>query len=209
MRLLLAALLALGLTAPLRAQELQPPPPPGMQTAAFAGGCFWCMVHPFQELKGVSLVVSGYTGGHVVNPTYQQVSGGGTGHRESVQVTYDPKLVSYDTLLQVYWRNVDPFDSGGEFCDRGGQYTTAIYAADDAQRTAAEASEKAVGDRFGKKIATVIEPAAPFYRAEDYHQDYYKKNPLHYKFYRYSCGRDARLDEVWGKEARGGEIAQN
>ncbi len=197
--LLICALGAL----PARSQSLQPPPGAGLNTAAFAGGCFWCMVHPFEVLPGVSAVVSGYTGGTVANPTYHQVSAGGTGHRESVQVTYDPKRIGYDRLLYVYWRNIDPFDAGGQFCDRGRQYTSAIFVADAEQRRLAEASKRALEARFKRPVATVILPAGPFYRAEEYHQDYYRKNPIRYRYYRLGCGRDARLAQVWGKAAGG------
>jgi peptide-methionine (S)-S-oxide reductase len=189
----------------LKGQELQPPPPAGMQTATFAGGCFWCMVHPFEVIDGVISTISGYTGGSVANPRYEQVSAGGTGHRESVEVVFDPKKVSYQTLLDVYWRNIDPFDDKGQFCDKGNQYRSAIFVANDEQKASAEASKRKLEERFGRAIATDILPAGPFYRAEEYHQDYYKKNPLHYRFYRFSCGRDARLKQVWGEEADGGE----
>ncbi len=184
-------------------QDLQPPPQPGLQSAAFAGGCFWCMVHPFDSLPGVALVTSGYTGGSVANPTYQQVSSGVTGHAESVRVDYDPKVISYQKLLDVYWRNVDPFDNGGQFCDRGLQYRTAIFFETDEQRQLAETSRHAMEQRFSRPIATEIVAAGPFYRAEAYHQNYYRENPLHYQFYRGRCGRDNRLQEVWGAEAGG------
>jgi peptide-methionine (S)-S-oxide reductase len=184
---------------------LQPPPPAGLQTATFAGGCFWCMVHPFEVIDGVVSTISGYTGGSVANPTYEQVSAGGTGHKECVEVVFDPKKVSYQTLLDVYWRNIDPFDDKGQFCDKGNQYRSSIFVADDEQKALAEASKRKLEERFGRPIATEILPAGPFYRAEEYHQDYYKKNPLHYRFYRFSCGRDARLRQVWGDEAGGGE----
>jgi peptide-methionine (S)-S-oxide reductase len=189
------------------AQALQPPPAQGLKTAAFAGGCFWCMVHPFDGLAGVTAVISGYAGGTVQNPGYEQVSDGETGHRESVQVTYDPSRVAYQKLLDMFWRNVDPLDAGGQFCDRGTQYTTAIFVADDEQRRLAEASKAAMQERFAGKVVTSILPAGLFWRAEDYHQDYYKTNPLRYRMYRYGCGRDARLDQVWGSEARNGEPA--
>jgi peptide-methionine (S)-S-oxide reductase len=208
-RTFLAGLLALfccAVPALVSAQSLQPPPPAGLKTAAFAGGCFWCMVHPFEELPGVTGVVAGYTGGTVQNPTYHEVSAGGTGHRESIQVTFDPKRIDYRKLLDVYWRNIDPFDAGGEFCDRGTQYTSAIFVADDEQRRLADASKQAMEERFGHPIVTAILPAGPFYRAEEYHQDYFKKNPVRYRFYRYTCGRDARLKDVWGKEAGGAEV---
>ena len=188
----------------LQGQELQPPPA-GLQTATFAGGCFWCMVHPFEVIDGVISTISGYTGGSVASPKYEQVSAGGTGHKESVEVVFDPKKVSYQTLLDVYWRNIDPFDDKGQFCDKGNQYRSAIFVANDEQKALAEASKRKLEERFGLAIATDIIPAGPFYRAEEYHQDYYKKNPLHYRFYRFSCGRDARLRQVWGEEAGGGE----
>jgi peptide-methionine (S)-S-oxide reductase len=184
---------------------LAPAPPPGQKTAAFAGGCFWCMVHPFDHLDGVTSVRSGYAGGKVATPSYQEVSAGSTGHREAVLVTYDPTKIGYDKLLEVFWHNIDPLDDGGQFCDRGMQYTTAIFVADNEQRRLAETSKAAMDERFGKPVATVILDAGPFYAAEGYHQDYYKTNPLHYKFYRFSCGRDARLEKVWGAEAREGE----
>ena len=200
-------LVLLGVLEPfsLQGQELQPPPPAGLQTATFAGGCFWCMVHPFEVIDGVISTISGYTGGSVANPTYEQVSAGGTGHKESVEVVFDPKKVSYQTLLDVYWRNIDPFDDKGQFCDKGNQYRSAIFVANDEQKALAEASKRKLEERFGRAIATDILPAGPFYRAEEYHQDYYKKNPLRYRFYRFSCGRDARLKQVWGDEAGGGE----
>lgn len=202
----LVATLLGGLAAlPAKAQELQPLPSEGLRTAVFAGGCFWCMVHPFEALDGVRSVISGYTGGSLANPTYEQVSAGGTGHIESVEVVFDPTKVGYQTLLDVYWRNVDPFDAKGQFCDRGNQYRPAIFVADDEQKALAQASKRELEKRFERPLATEILPAGPFYRAEDYHQDYYKKNPIRYKYYRFSCGRDARLENVWGSEAGGGE----
>lgn len=174
---------------------------PVLKTALFAGGCFWCMEHSFDELDGVTEVKSGYAGGHVENPTYKQVSAGGTGHREVVQVTYNPAMIGYEQLLEVYWRNIDPFDAEGQFCDKGEQYTSAIFADGDAERAAAENSKALMEQRFGKKVATVILPAATFYPAEDYHQDYYLKNPWVYQNYRGSCGRDRTLQKVWGAEA--------
>jgi len=186
---LVAALVAL---APL-AQAAEP------ARATFAGGCFWCMEPPFDALPGVASTTSGYTGGHLDKPTYHQVSAGDTGHREAVQIVYDPAKVSYGKLLEVFWHNVDPLDKGGQFCDRGEQYTTAIFYHDDAQRAAAEASKAAIEKQLGKPVVTPILPAKPYFAAEDYHQDYYLKNELRYKFYRYSCGRDQRLKEVWGK----------
>ena len=170
------------------------------KTAVFAGGCFWCMEPPYDELAGVISTTSGYAGGETENPTYNQVSAGRTGHAEVVQVEYDPAKVSYEMLLEVFWRNVDPFAVDAQFCDHGDQYRSAIFPLDDEQRRLAEASLAKVRERFaGKKIATKIEPTAKFWPAEDYHQDYYVKNPLRYKVYRFGCGRDARLKEIWGE----------
>ena len=169
-------------------------------TAVFAGGCFWCMVHPFDELPGVVSVTSGYTGGQKVNPTYEQVSAGDTGHVEAVQIIFDPKQIGYEKLLEVFWRNVDPLDKGGQFCDRGSTYTSAVFYQNDEQKKLAEQSKTAIEKKLGKPVVTTIRPAATFYAAEDYHQDYYRKNPLRYKYYRYSCGRDQRLEELWGKK---------
>ena len=169
-------------------------------TATFAGGCFWCMVHPFDQLPGVISVTSGYTGGHTKNPTYEEVSAGGTGHFESVQIIYDPKKIGYGKLLEVYWHNIDPLDAGGQFCDRGDQYKSVIFYHGEEQERLAEQSKAEVEKQLKRTVATTIRPASTFYAAEDYHQDYYKKNPLRYKFYRYSCGRDQRLEELWGKK---------
>ena len=174
----------------------------GHALATFAGGCFWCMEPPYDELDGVLATTSGYTGGHKADPTYHEVSAGSTGHAEAVQITYDPSKVSYQELLEVFWRNVDPLDAGGQFCDRGDQYRTAIFVHDEEQRRLAEASKEALEEsgRFDQPIVTAIEDAGPFYAAEEYHQDYYEKNPLQYKFYRWNCGRDARLAELWGDQ---------
>jgi len=171
--------------------------------ATFAGGCFWCMEPPYDKLDGVIATTSGYTGGKKVNPTYREVSAGGTGHAEAVQVEYDPKKVSYEKLLDVFWHNVDPTQKDGQFCDHGAQYRTAIFVHDDAQKAAAEASKAALAKSkpFKGDIVTEIVPASTFYPAEDYHQDYYMKNPVRYKFYRTGCGRDARLQELWGAAA--------
>ena len=168
--------------------------------ATFAGGCFWCMEPPFDELEGVVATTSGYTGGSVPNPSYEQVSYGGTGHLEAVEVAYDPAKISYEKLLEVFWSNVDPTDAGGQFCDRGDQYKTAVFFHDEEQRRLAEASKQALegSGRFEQPIVTEIVEAGPFYPAEDYHQDYYEKNPVRYKFYRWNCGRDQRLAELWG-----------
>ena len=177
-----------------------PAAPAATAVATFAGGCFWCMEPPFDAVPGVMSTRSGYTGGHVPNPTYEQVSAGGTGHAESVEVVYDPARVRFETLLEVFWHNVDPTVTDRQFCDHGHQYRTAIFYHDEAQRRAAEASRDALlkDPRFKGGIATEIVPAGPFYPAEEYHQDYYRKNPLRYKFYRYTCGRDQRLEEIWG-----------
>ena len=171
------------------------------ETATFAGGCFWCMEPPFEKLEGVKAAVSGYTGGAKPKPTYEEVSAGGTGHAEAVQVTFDPKKVSYEKLLDVFWRSMDPTDASGQFADRGNQYRPAIFYHSEAQKKAAEASRDALGKsgRFVKPIATEITRAGDFYGAEEYHQDYYKKNPVRYKYYRYRSGRDDFLSRTWGK----------
>ena len=188
--------LALALAAALLAS----PAAAETKTAVFAGGCFWCMEPPYDELAGVVSTISGYAGGETENPTYLQVSAGRTGHAEVVRVEYDPAKVTYEKLLEVFWRNVDPFAVDAQFCDHGDQYRSAIFPADDEQRRSAEASLSKVRERFpGKKIATKIEEADKFWPAEDYHQDYYVKNPVRYKFYRFNCGRDARLKEIWGE----------
>jgi peptide-methionine (S)-S-oxide reductase len=167
-------------------------------TAVFAGGCFWCMEPPFDKLDGVLATISGYAGGHVPNPSYEAVTRGGTGHREVVQVVFDPSRVSYDELLEVFWRNVDPLDGGGQFCDRGHSYTTAIFARNQDQARRARASKERIQARFRETVVTPVEEGARFYPAEEYHQDYYLKNPVRYRYYRWSCGRDARLRELWG-----------
>jgi peptide-methionine (S)-S-oxide reductase len=180
-------------TSGLRAQE--------PETAIFAGGCFWCVEADFDKVPGVVDTVSGYTGGTVEDPTYEQVSAEGTGHREAVRITYDPDQVSYEELLTAFWHSVDPTDAGGQFCDRGESYTTAIFVEDEAQRRAAEASKVEAQKVLGQEIVTPIEEAGPFYRAEDYHQDYYEKSPVRYRYYRWSCGRDQRIEELWGEAA--------
>lgn len=173
------------------------------ETATFAGGCFWCMEKPFDDLDGVISTTSGYAGGDVANPTYEEVTSGRTGHAEVVQVEYEPDTVDYETLLYVYWRNVDPFDGGGQFCDRGQSYRPAIFYNTEEQRRLAQASKTKVEELLGRNVAVEIEPLQAFYAAEDYHQNYYKKNPLRYRFYRTSCGRDRRLKNVWGDQALG------
>jgi len=174
---------------------------PGLEQAVFAGGCFWCMEPPFENLKGVRSVVSGYTGGHKENPTYEEVSAGNTGHAESVQITYDPSVIGYAGLLQVFWRNIDPTAKDRQFCDVGNQYRSAIFYLDEKQKLLAEKSKREVEKKLGVAVYTEIVPAGAFYPAEDYHQDYHRKNPLRYKFYRFNCGRDSRLREIWGKQS--------
>lgn len=170
-----------------------------LATAVFAGGCFWCVEADFEKLAGVVEAESGYTGGHLANPTYQQVSRGGTGHAEAVRVLYDPAKVGYEQLLDYFWRHIDPTVKDRQFCDVGSQYRSAIFYQDDSQKKAAEASKAAL-ERSGRfaRIYTEIVASAPFYLAEDYHQAYYKKNPVRYNLYRTGCGRDARVSEVWG-----------
>ena len=171
----------------------------GTAAAVFAGGCFWCTEADFEKVPGVLSAVSGYTGGRTANPTYEQVSAGGTGHYEAVRVTYDPRRVSYAQLVRHYFGTVDPLDNGGQFCDRGESYRTAIFTANAAERRIADAERTRVNGQLRRKVATPLLNAGAFYPAEGYHQDYYKKNPVRYKYYRYRCGRDARLKEVWGK----------
>lgn len=174
-----------------------------LDVATFAGGCFWCMEHPFDSLPGVQSVTSGYTGGTKVNPTYQEVSSGSTGHAESVQITYDPTKISYEKLLQVFWHNIDPTTPNRQFCDIGNQYRSAIFYHNEQQHQSALQSKEQLSKHkpFKDPIVTEIVPASHFYPAEEYHQHYYKKNPLRYRFYRASCGRDNRLNELWGAAA--------
>ena len=193
-RLLLAAVLAAFLGAPARAAT---------ETATFAGGCFWCMEPPFDAIAGVISTTSGYTGGRTANPTYRDVSSGSTGHTEAIQVVFDPARVTYERLLEVFWVNIDPTVRDRQFCDAGSQYRTGIFFHSPAQRKAAEASKAALerSRPFKDAIVTPIEMAGAFHAAEDYHQDYYVKNPVRYKLYRSGCGRDARLRELWGDKA--------
>ena len=172
------------------------------KTATFAGGCFWCMEKPFDVLAGVISTTSGYTGGHQENPTYKQVSRGGTGHTEAVQIVYDPAQVSYEELLDVFWHNIDPTQANGQFCDMGSQYRSEIFYHDSGQQQLANQSKAALEELkpFPEPVVTAISPATTFYPAEDYHQDYYLKNPVRYKFYRYGCGRDQRLEQLWGSD---------
>jgi peptide-methionine (S)-S-oxide reductase len=198
------ALAAAVLAGPAVAVRADNPEPSGhTETATFAGGCFWCMQPPFDALPGVIRTTVGYTGGHVDNPTYEQVSAGGTGHAESIEIEYDPGRVSYEQLLQVFWHNIDPTAKDRQFCDSGHQYRSAIFTHGEAQREAAKRSKAAL-EASGKlpgPIVTEILPASTFWPAEEYHQEYYRKNPLRYKYYRWGCGRDARLEQLWGDAA--------
>jgi peptide-methionine (S)-S-oxide reductase len=175
---------------------------PEQAIATFAGGCFWCMEPPFDKLDGVISTTSGYIGGHKDNPTYKEVTSGRTGHTEAVQIVYDPARVSYEELLSEFWHNIDPTNANGQFCDYGSQYRSEIFYHDDMQRKQAEQSRAALVELkpFDADIVTGITQASTFYPAEEYHQDYYTKNPVRYKFYRYGCGRDKRLEELWGNK---------
>ena len=201
--LTMAVMVGLGLFSPTVIYAQSSVEESDYRSATFAGGCFWCMEPPFDKLDGVISTTSGYAGGHVPNPTYKQVSAGSTGHAEVVQVVYDPEKISYRELLNVFWRNVDPLDSSGQFCDRGNQYRTAVFYHDEEQLRLAEQSKAAFerSGRFSRSVATEIVPLnGNFYSAEEYHQDYYIKNPLRYKYYRTACGRDRRLEQLWGDE---------
>ena len=169
--------------------------------AYFAGGCFWCMEEAFEKIEGVLSATSGYMGGTVANPSYEDVSSGRTGHAESIEVVYDPAKVSYQKLLDAFWRNVDPITPNAQFCDHGSQYRSAIFFQTDEEKRASDTSKQAIeqSKRFTEPIVTQIVMASQFYPAEEYHQDFYKKNPVRYKFYKYSCGRAKRLEELWGK----------
>jgi len=182
---------------------VEPGKPGAYEKATFAGGCFWCMEHPFDELPGVVSVTSGYTGGSKAKPTYEEVSAGGTGHAESVQVVYDPSKIGYEKLLAIFWHNIDPTVKDRQFCDIGHQYRSAVFYHSEEQRRLAEESKAALlkSKPFRDPVVTEITRATDFYPAEDYHQHYYKKNPIRYKYYRASCGRDNRLKELWGDEA--------
>jgi methionine-S-sulfoxide reductase len=197
-------LMPLALLAGIVSASAQPPSPPEetkMAVATFAGGCFWCVEEAFEKVPGVVSAVSGYTGGTVPNPTYEQVSKENTGHAEAVRVTYDSGKVSYEQLVDWFWRNIDPTQAGGQFCDSGSSYRSAIFVHDDAQRKVAETTKDALqaSGRFGQPIVTEVVAAGEFYEAEDYHQDYYKKNANRYRFYKFSCGRVQRLEQLWGK----------
>ena len=206
--LLVLTLLAAGLVTVLAADKKDEDMTENNRTAAvsahteraiFAGGCFWCMEPPFEKQPGVLSVTSGYTGGHKLNPTYHEVSAGGTGHTEAIEISFDPAQISYPQLLEILWMNIDPTDGNGQFVDRGSQYRSGIFYLNEEQRQMAEASKQALekSGRFDQPIVTEIVPASTFYPAEEYHQDYYKKNPLRYKFYRYNSGRDRFLDQEW------------
>jgi peptide-methionine (S)-S-oxide reductase len=201
MRLPLFTLAFMLAAAGALAQSAAQPGAPQQAVATFAGGCFWCVEADFDKVDGVISTTSGYISGKVVNPTYRQVSGGGTGHTEAVEIVYDPAKVTYEKLLEVFWRNHDPLAKNRQFCDTGDMYRPGIFYHGEEQRQAAEASKKTVAARFAPRvIQTEITLATTFYKAEEYHQDYYKKNPVQYKFYRYNCGRDQRLEELWGKD---------
>ena len=183
--------------APVAATGLPAPAGEQLEQATFASGCFWCTESDFDKVAGVVSTISGYTGGRSANPTYQQVSSGGTGHVESVTVRFDPSVVSYERLLDVYWHNVDPFSARGQFCDFGEQYRPVIWVHTPAQRAAADASKARMERAFKRSVAVTIEPAARFYPAEDEHQDFHAKSAVRYNYYRWGCGRDARLAEIW------------
>ncbi|MEJ2182919.1 MAG: peptide-methionine (S)-S-oxide reductase MsrA [Nitrospirota bacterium] len=196
-----ALLLVAGFFAAARAgSEKMAEKPKEVETATFAGGCFWCMQPPFDKVQGVLSTTAGYTGGQKDNPTYEEVSSGTTGHAEAVEIKYDPSKVSYEKLLDIFWHNIDPVARDRQFCDEGSQYRSAIFYHDEEQKRLAEKSKEELehSGRFDRPIATQIVPAGKFWPAEEYHQDYYKKNPIRYKFYRFSCGRDRRLKEIWG-----------
>ena len=197
---LLMPLAGLLLTTAVLAADRRAEPDAGkpLEKAIFAGGCFWCMQPPFDHLDGVLSTTVGYTGGQKQNPTYGEVSNGTTGHAESVLVLYDPSRVGYTNLLQIFWRNIDPLTANRQFCDSGNQYRSAIFFQDETQRRLAEESKAALEKGRGWKIVTQIVPSQHFYPAEEYHQDYYKKNPIRYRYYRSGCGRDRRLRELWG-----------
>lgn len=185
------------------ANEQAAEPPPALETAIFAGGCFWCVEADFDKVKGVTETLSGYTGGHVKDPSYKQVSREKTGHLESVRISFDPAVVSYERLVHLFWRSIDPLDEGGQFCDRGTSYTTAIFAVSPEQRALAESSKAALENLgvLSGPVATTIRDAASFWPAETTHQNYYNKNRIRYNYYRTGCGRDRRLKALWGKEA--------
>ena len=198
MRLMFSLIALLLLTACAGSETRERLRPEMTATAVFAAGCFWCAEQAFEDTPGVVEAVSGYTGGTTTNPTYEQVTQGGTGHYEAVRVVYDPTAITYDQLLDVFWKNVDPFDAVGQFCDRGPSYLGAIFPATPEETAAAEASKQAVARRFNRAVAVRIVPSARFHDAETYHQDYYLTNPKTYAFYKWRCGRAQRLEAVWG-----------
>ncbi|MGB7325331.1 MAG: peptide-methionine (S)-S-oxide reductase MsrA [Rubripirellula sp.] len=205
--LAIAIVLAIGLLAASASADEAAKNEPAIQTATeatatFAGGCFWCMEPPFDKMPGVISTTAGYTGGRTPNPTYEAVKTGRTGHIESMQVKYDPSKVTYQQLLTLFWHNVDPITANGQFCDKGGQYRTAIFYENDEQKEIAQQSKQSIAKQLNIRVRTELIKATKFYPAEEYHQDYYTKNPTKYKFYRWTCGRDARLDEIWGDKAR-------
>ena len=203
MRRYLTPLAMLILTACTASPPVERVAPANAVTATFAAGCFWCVEEAFEKAPGVVDAVSGYTGGSTDNPTYEAVSAGGTGHYEAVQVTYDPARITYAQLLDVYWKNVDPFDPTGQFCDKGASYRAAVFPATPKETEAAAASGRAVAQRFGQPVAVEIRPAAPFFEAETYHQDFYLKNPQAYRFYKWRCGRAQRLEQLWATAPEG------
>jgi peptide-methionine (S)-S-oxide reductase len=203
LRLVVGTFLGVAAIGMAAAQTASPPAAAGQRAVAtFAGGCFWCVEADFDKVKGVISTTSGYIGGHTPNPTYTQVSGGRTGHAEAVEIVYDPTVVSFEKLLRHFWRNIDPLAKDRQFCDAGSEYRSAIFVHGDEQRRLAEASKKEIeqSGRFKGPIQTQIVQATQFYKAEDYHQDYYLKNATKYKFYRFNCGRDRRLEELWGTD---------
>jgi len=171
-------------------------------TAVFAGGCFWCVEADFDKVPGVLSTVSGYTGGRTENPTYEKVTFGDTGHYEAVEIVYNPEVVTFETLVNHFFRTVDPTDAGGQFCDRGDSYRTAVFVATEEERAAAEAAKAEAGEILGEEIVTPILDAATFWKAEDYHQNYYQENPVRYRYYRWSCGRDQRIEALWGEAGK-------
>jgi peptide-methionine (S)-S-oxide reductase len=193
-RWICAALTAALLAATVIASGAHDARATDLKTAIFAGGCFWCVEDVFDKVDGVTETVSGYAGGTTPNPTY----GSHGGYKEAVKVTYDPAKVTYATLLDHYWRNIDPFDANGQFCDQGPAYQSVIFTGDDEEKGLAEKTKQEIADRFKEKVATEIVPVTTFYDAEDYHQDYHNKNPISYKYYKWGCGRAQRLAEIWG-----------
>jgi peptide-methionine (S)-S-oxide reductase len=198
---LIAGVAVAGVIAdrPGRSPSSPAPKAAAQASAIFAGGCFWCTESDFDHIAGVLSTTSGYSGGRVANPTYRQVSAGGTGHIEAVRVVYDPRRVSYAALVDRFFRTIDPLDGGGQFCDRGDQYRSALFVRTPEERRIAEAAKARVQRQLERPIATLILPARNFYPAEAYHQNYYRENPVRYRFYRWNCGREARLREVWGQ----------